>query len=126
MFNIPEVPVCLLTVPSCASLMQSALAVRPWISVIEMASPDRLRDALRELGARGVRRLSAIGGRHLATQLIDAGLVQDLYLTTSPIEAGEPNTPLYPRPLPGRVVLRKKGTGVEAGVTFEHLVLGGF
>ncbi len=39
---------------------------------------------------------------NLATQLVDAGLVQDVYLTTSPLPGGEPGTPFYPRPLTTR------------------------
>ena len=54
------------------------------------------------------------------TELIDAGLVQDWYLTTSPKPGGEPNTPLYPRPLDRRLILSKHGTGSESGVMFQH------
>jgi hypothetical protein len=35
---------------------------------------------------------------------LGAGLVQDLYLTTSPKPGGEPDTPLYPRPLQTRTI----------------------
>ena len=35
----------------------------------------------------------------------DAGLVQDLYLTTSPRPGGEPDTPLYPTALTGTLVV---------------------
>jgi len=59
--------------------------------------------------------------RNLATQLVDGGLVQDLYLTTSPRPGGAPGTPFYPRPLHTRTVVRKHGTGLDVGVTFEHL-----
>jgi hypothetical protein len=55
--------------------------------------------------------------------MIDAGVIQDLYLTTSPRAGGEPDTPLYPTPLDGTLVVRKRGTGPEAGVVFEHLIL---
>jgi riboflavin biosynthesis pyrimidine reductase len=71
----------------------------------------------------GVRRISAVGGRGLAAELIDAGLVQDLYLTTSPVAGGEPGTPMYSRPLELRTVVRKRGTLHEADVVFEHSVL---
>ena len=53
-------------------------------------------------------------------QLIDAGLIEDLYLTTSPTIGGEPNTPLYPKPLRKDLVVRKQGTGIDEGVVFEH------
>ncbi|HEY7170195.1 MAG TPA: dihydrofolate reductase family protein [Vicinamibacterales bacterium] len=122
-FNVPEVPVVLLTVGACARLMKSEIDARPWISVVEMPAADALPHAFDQLRGRGIRRVSAVGGRKLAAQLIDAGLVQDVYLTTSPNEGGEPNTPLYPRSLPGRVVVRKHGSGREAGVVFEQTVL---
>ena len=35
----------------------------------------------------------------------------------------EPDTPLYSGSLAAEVVVRKHGTGVEAGVAFEHLTL---
>jgi hypothetical protein len=56
---------------------------------------------------------------------LGAGLVQDLYLTTSPKPGGEPDTPLYPRPLQTRTIVRKHGTGLDLGVTFAHLALTG-
>ena len=72
-------------------------------------------------GDMGIARISCIGGRTLARQLIDAGLIQDLYLTTSAKAGGEPDTPLYPRPLKARARRRKRGTGADDGVVFEHL-----
>jgi hypothetical protein len=71
----------------------------------------------------GIERVSAIGGRVLAGALIDARLVQDVYLTTANRTGGEPDTPMYRKPLATRVVVRKRGTGAEAGVVFEHLVI---
>jgi hypothetical protein len=56
---------------------------------------------------------------------LGAGLVQDLYLTTSPKPGGEPDTPLYPRPLQTRTIVRKHGMGFDLGVTFAHLALTG-
>jgi riboflavin biosynthesis pyrimidine reductase len=122
-FNVPEVPVVLLTIEACTRLMRREIEARPWLSVVEMPAAEALPQALEQLRARGIRRISAVGGRKLAAQLIDARLVQDVYLTTSPVEGGEPNTPLYPRPLPGRVIVRKAGTGPEEGIVFEQLVL---
>src|SRR5205814_5774282 len=116
LFNVPEVPVVLLTVGACARLMQRDIEARPWISVVEMPAADALPEAFGALQARGIRRVSAVGGRKLAAQLIDAGLVQDLYLTTSPTDGGEPDTPLYPKPLRGHVIVRKQGTGPDTGV----------
>ena len=70
-----------------------------------------------------MRRVSCIGGRRFAGRLLDAGLVDDVYLTTAPRPGGEPNTALPPAAFDGTVVVRKRGTGEEAGVVFEHLVV---
>ncbi len=122
-FNVPEVPVILLTVPDGGAAMRSAVSARPWIRLVTMNGADPLRDGFEQLRQLGIERISCVGGRHLAAQLIDAGLVQDVYLTTAPCRGGEPNTPIYSQPLGGRVIVRKRGTGRETGVTFEHLVL---
>ena len=123
LFNTPSIGVILITVGSCARLMDEQVAVRPWITPVVMGSPQDLPYAFERLRALGVTRVSAIGGRRIATQLIDARLVQDVYLTTSPRTGGEPDTPMYPKPLEGAVTVRKRGTGGESGVIFEHLRL---
>jgi riboflavin biosynthesis pyrimidine reductase len=123
MFNLPELPVIVLTVDRGAALMRSGLAARPWMTAVVMRAPGDLADAFRQLRQLGIRRLSCIGGRTLARQLLDAMLVEDLYLTTSAIPAGEPHTPFYDKPLAARVAVRKHGTGADAGVVFEHLLL---
>jgi len=121
LLNVPEIPVALLTVAPCITLMQDELASRPWITTIVMDRPEELPGAFERLRAMGVRQMSCVGGRHVATQLIDHGLVQDVYLTTSPIRGGEPNTPMYPTRPAGRLVARKHGSADEKGVVFEHL-----
>ena len=121
LFNVPEIPAFIITLGPTAQVMSAALEARPWVRAIVMERPDDLPSAFNALRRLGIERLCAVGGRHVATQLIDAGLVQDLYLTTSPRDGGEPNTPLYPRPLHGDLVVRKLGTSVESGVVFEHL-----
>jgi 5-amino-6-(5-phosphoribosylamino)uracil reductase len=123
LFNVPQIPVVLVTVRACRTLIGPELAARPWIRTIVMDDPHDLPAAFERLRSLSVDTISCIGGRTLAAGLIDAGLVQDVYLTTSPIDAGEPKTPIYPRPLPGRVVLRKEGSGPEAGVIFDHVLL---
>lgn len=125
LYNLPDIRVVLLTVGACELLMREALASRPWISVVAMDAPDRLPAAFDRLRELGIERISAVGGRKIAAQLIDAGLVQDLYLTTSPRAGGEPDTPMYPGPLAAETVVRKSGTGPERGVVFEHLLLPG-
>jgi hypothetical protein len=86
--------------------------------------PDGLRASLARLRAQhGIRRISAIGGRRTATSLVDAGLVQDLCLTTSTIEGGEPGTPWYagPRPPSMKVIVSKRD---PHGMRVEQLAIG--
>ena len=120
LFNVPALRVVLLTVDACADLMLTQLANRPWVTVVSMPTAEDLPHGFRRLREMGVGRISCIGGRTLARQLIDAGLIQDLYLTKSPKAGGEPGTPLYPGPLAGELIVRKRGTGPDEGVGFEH------
>jgi len=122
-FNVPEIPVMLLTVGGCTDLMTTALAERPWITPIVMPTSRDLPYALRELRMRGIARISCIGGRSIAGQLLDAGLVSDVYLTTAAKEGGEPDTPMYRKPIGGELVVRKHGTREDTGVVFEHFRL---
>jgi riboflavin biosynthesis pyrimidine reductase len=123
LFNVPQIPVVLVTVGACPMLMGQELAARPWIKTILIDDPHEMPAAFTQLRSTGVETISCIGGRTLAAGLIDAGLVQDVYLTTSPLHAGQPGTPMYPKPLDAVPVVRKTGTGAEAGVVFEHLRL---
>jgi 5-amino-6-(5-phosphoribosylamino)uracil reductase len=120
MFNVPELPVILVTVARGAAAMREALRTRPWIRLVVMDHPLDLPAAFRELRRLGIERMSCIGGRTLAKPLLDTGLIQDVYLTTGTKTGGEPGTPLYDKPLHGREVVRKNGTGPDAGVVFEH------
>ena len=123
LFNVPGVRVMLIAVASVLDTMTDALRERPWIEPITMSGAEGLMDAFRRIRLAGVRRISCVGGRTLAHQLIDAQLIQDLYLTTGRNDGGEPGTALDPRALAGREVLRKRGTGTDAGVLFQHLVI---
>jgi len=123
MFNVPELRVVVITVPRGADAMREVLAVRPWITPLVMESPSDLRPAFRRLRQAGVATLSCIGGRTLAAQLLDAGLVRDLYLTTAARSGGEPATPISLKPLNAQEIVRKRGTGPDEGVTFQHLRL---
>ena len=120
LFNVPEIRVVVLTVAAGASRMREGLASRPWVQPLVMEHREALPAAFETLRTLGLERISAVGGRHMATQLIDAGLVQDVYLTTSARTGGEPGTPLYPHPLKGRILVRAHGTGADSGVQFEH------
>jgi riboflavin biosynthesis pyrimidine reductase len=123
MFNLPELRVIVITVAHGADAMREMLTARPWITLVVMDDPLDLPNAFRELRRLGIERLSCIGGRTLARPLIDAGLVQDLYLTTGTKAGGEPGTPLYAGRLNGREIVRKLGTGPDKGVVFQHIVL---
>jgi len=123
MFNVPSLRVIIITVSRGADAMRDAVAARPWITLIVMDDRSGLRGAFEELRRLGVERLSCIGGRTLAGQLLDEGLVQDVYLTTGTNEGGEPGTPLSGKPLQGREIVRKRGTGRDVGVVFEHVAL---
>jgi riboflavin biosynthesis pyrimidine reductase len=79
---------------------------------------------MRQLHDRGMRVISAVGGRSTATLLLRERLISEIYLTTSPIEAGEPGTPFYEGPpLHLTPVVVKAGLGKDAGVRFEHLLV---
>jgi riboflavin biosynthesis pyrimidine reductase len=123
MFNLPELPVVVISSRDGEAMMRAGLRARPWIQCIVTNGAGGLVQAFRAVRARGIQRISAIGGRTMATALLDAGLVDDLYLTTSPKIAGEPGTPLYRGQLRGEAILRKHGTGADDGVVFEHLVI---
>ena len=123
LYNIRELRLVLLTAPAGIAAMRPALAERPWITPIVVDAGHTLVDAFEQVRAMGIERISAVGGRRLAAELIDAGLVQDLYLTTSPMTGGEPGTPIYPRPLALSTIVRKRGTLHEGGIVFEHSLL---
>ena len=120
MFNLPDLRVIVITVPTAAADMAGELRHRPWIETIVMPDATALGAAFGMLRARGVERVSVIGGRTVARALIDAALVQDLYLTTAAKAGGDPETPLYPGPLHGALIVRKRGTGADEGLVFEH------
>jgi 5-amino-6-(5-phosphoribosylamino)uracil reductase len=124
MFNVPSVPVFILTTPEGAGAIAPRIACRPWIRIIAAPDDGRLAGSLRRLREEHrISRISCIGGRTLATELLDAGLVKDIYLTTAPRPGGEPGTPFYAgaAPLETIRVLTKAGRDAERGVVFEHL-----
>jgi riboflavin biosynthesis pyrimidine reductase len=127
LYNVPQLRVFIITNDVGAEVLRPHTASRPWIQVLSAGPESDLVAGLRVLRAQhGVTRVSSIGGRTVATQLIDAGVVQDIYLTTSPIHGGEPHTPFYTgaSPLNTRLIVKKAGQQDEAGVVFEHLVVG--
>jgi riboflavin biosynthesis pyrimidine reductase len=125
-FQVPELPVFIVTTSATAATLRARLEDRPWIRVIDTGRKLSLARGLRDLRAAGIRVVSAVGGRRTATALLKAGLVDELYLTTSAIDGGEPHTPYYEGPaLPLELVVAKAGIGPEAGVRFEHCAVRG-
>jgi riboflavin biosynthesis pyrimidine reductase len=121
MFTTPDLRAFVIAPSRTARTVRQRVAERPWIDVIDAGDELSLTRAMQELATRGMRIVSAIGGRRTAGALIDEGLVSDLYLTTAPRSGGEPQTPFYHGPpLPLDRLVEKVGTGEEAGVRFEH------
>ena len=82
LFSMPDVPVIVLAGPECERTIAPQVRDRSWITIVPIG--DSLADAFAALRRdHHIGRISAIGGRVAATSLVDAGLVQDLYLTTS-------------------------------------------
>lgn len=122
LFNLPDVPVFLVTSAAGRDRMSAALESRPWLHAILGPS---LPAQFAQLHARGMTRFCSIGGRRSASELVDAGLVQDVYLTTTPSSAGEPGTPWYvgKQELSLEPVVVKEWDGPAGVVRFEHLLL---
>jgi riboflavin biosynthesis pyrimidine reductase len=115
--------VVILSAGAAASRLSMQVRSRPWLTIVSTGDQLDLRTAAARLkNELGIRRISAIGGRTAATSLIDAGLVTDLYLTTSAISAGTPDTPMYS----GRQRVRRDLAVQKrsaSGVIFEHFLL---
>jgi riboflavin biosynthesis pyrimidine reductase len=123
LFNVPDVPVFLIAGNECVSRHLSSLRARPWIRRIPLVA-DNLGPAIDHLRvAEGIRRISAIGGRFTASRLVDAGLAQDLYLTTTSRVGGEPGTPWYSGATPPGLAVITKKQWVDDGrpIVFEHI-----
>jgi riboflavin biosynthesis pyrimidine reductase len=120
--NVPEIPVLLLLSASALHAMRAALASRPWVQPLQIEEQAGLPETFARLAAMGIGTISCVGGRTLASALLDARVVDEVYLTTGPRPGGEPATPLHPGPWRDRTIVRKRGTGEEAGVIFEHVL----
>jgi riboflavin biosynthesis pyrimidine reductase len=123
-FSTPDVPVFLLAGKECLEKTAADLKSREWITVIPIGGdlPGAMQRLRRD---HGMSRISAVGGPTLATSLVDSSLVQDLYLTTSAIDAGTPNTPWYIGAEPPRLglIVRKREDTATAPIVFEHFAL---
>jgi riboflavin biosynthesis pyrimidine reductase len=125
LFLDPDIRVVIITGGAAAGRVRRRVEGRPWIDVVDAGEPLSLAQGLQALAARGLGVVSCVGGPRTATSLLEERLVTDVYLTTSAIEGGVPGTPYYEGPpLPLDLVVRKHGRGAEAGVVFEHFVVG--
>lgn len=122
LFNVPDVPVFVVTSAAGRDRLSPALESRPWVHAILGPS---LPEQFAQLHARGMTRFCSIGGRRSASELVDAGLVQDLYLTTTPSSAGQPGTPWFvgKRTLSLEPVVVKEWDGPEGPIRFEHQLI---
>lgn len=125
LFNVPQLRVFLLVGDECVARHQSAISARPWVRAIRLDGDDLGLAFERLRLEEGIRRISAIGGRFTATQLVDAGLTQDIYLTTTSFEGGEPNTPWYSGPAAPRLtaITRKQWNERGSAVVFDHFLI---
>jgi riboflavin biosynthesis pyrimidine reductase len=125
LFNVSIVRVFLIAGNECLERHAPALRARPWIRVVPLSGDD-LRSALDHLRIEeGIQRISAVGGRFTATRLVDAGLAQDSYLTTTVHAGGEAGTPWYSGASPPRLIVLTKKQWMDGAsrVLFEHLLL---
>lgn len=122
LFNVPDVPVYILTDAGGRRRIEPRIGDRPWVHVIDADGADALARQMTALRQAGVRHVSAVGGRTAATALVDAGLVQDVYLSHTSSAAGAPGTPWYKgRSLPRSKTILRKSWSTDAGpVTFTH------
>ena len=121
-FNVPEIRVVLLTGPLVPPEVHEAIRVRPWIEHMEIPAGGGIPVAFERLRGIGITTISCVGGRTTARQLLADRLIDHVYLTTAPAPGGESDTPIAPWPWRGTVILRKRGSGPEAGVVFEQIV----
>jgi riboflavin biosynthesis pyrimidine reductase len=122
LFNVRDVPAYILTSRAGRERLARALHARPWVRALVADGADALLEQMKALFAHGLRTISCVGGRRTATALTDAGFIDDLYLTTTPLDGGEPHTPWYvgDRPPSLQRVLTKTWEEPDGVVRFEH------
>lgn len=123
-FTTPDVQVIVLAGAECRRVIAPQIRDRSWITIVPLA--ESLVETFKTLREEhGIGRISAVGGRVTATSLVDAGVVQDIYLSTSAIDAGEPNTPWYVGERPPRLetIVQKKEVTARSPLLFEHLAI---
>jgi riboflavin biosynthesis pyrimidine reductase len=120
LYNEPSLRVIVIASTPGAAVLERRLPGRPWVEVIDGGQPVDVRRALSALYDRGISVISAIGGRRAAMSLLEANVVAELFLTSSPRPGGEPGTGLVLPPHRG--LLEKAGKDGERGVRFHHLL----
>src|SRR5687768_5010955 len=125
LFNVPGLRVFLIAGDECIARHETALRARPWVRLVLLHSDDLGLAFERLRIEEGIQRISAIGGRLTATQLVDAGLIQDIYLTTTSLEGGEPGTPWYAGAAPPRLtaITSKQWNESGSSVVFDHFMI---
>jgi len=122
--STPDARAVIVAGEECVRKCAAEIARRPWITLVPIDGDlvGAFRHLRRDLA---IGRISAIGGRTTATSLIDAGLVQDIYLTTTRTDAGEPGTPWYmgKHVLRLQTIVKKREVAVEEPILFEHLAI---
>lgn len=124
-FNEPDLRVFVLAGEICRTRCREFFAARPWITVVPIIGRST-RGALEALRiAYGIHRVSAVGGRSIASSLLDDGVVQDLCLTTTARTAGDPDTPYYVgnRPPHLELIVGKHEVGSAEPIRFEHFAV---
>ena len=123
LFQEPSLRVIVVTRDSLAAAARARLRTYPWVMVLGAGEPLDLRLALKQLRELGIAVVAAVGGHRVATSLLDAGLVTDLYVTVrEPGSAASALSFYHGPPLVRRRLLSKAGRGSEGRVRFEHLV----
>jgi riboflavin biosynthesis pyrimidine reductase len=125
LFDRPDVPVLLIAEEAAMSARAAWLRARPWIRHVSFVADDLRPVIVRLRDEESIRRVSVVGGRFTASRLVDAGLVQDLYLTTTPRDGGEPGTPWYSGATAPRldVITKKEWTESGSTIVFEHILV---
>ena len=70
----------------------------PSATVVDAGSPVGLRAVVRDLARRGVGRLMVEGGGRVHTQLLSAGLADELHLAVAPFFVGDPRASRFVGP----------------------------
>ena len=83
-----EAGALVLTTESAASALKARLPAASRVLVIERGRGFSLADALHALRAEGFARLLSEGGPTVAGELLSTGLLDELFLTVSPVLAG--------------------------------------